>query len=275
MPSRVLVGEAIWGSDKIAKCTTRIPATVGVYYAWFYMLADANGSFEVTNPRAVHSKIAQNLPFLTCQHVVTILSEFEREGLLFVWEHDGKRYGHWTGSQVPGRLPAGSHRERYAILAPLAPKEELDRYRSTYSKGVRMQPGFGSKPVSGQSPLPVSVSVSVPVPATVTVEDKDRANPARDTSHPFDQEKNRKSEAKTDRLQGEAEVRTEANVGSGPELPPRPQAESERIRHHREIGEEWERKRASGEIPRTLGKSEYRQQVLKQESEGKSKSAVG
>jgi hypothetical protein len=138
MPSRMLVGEAIWGSDKIAKCTTKIPATVGVYYAWFYMLADANGSFEITNPRAVHAKVAVNLPFLTWKHVEKILSEFEKEGLLFTWEDSGKRYGHWTGSQIEGRTPPPSQKRRYVMLAPEVPKENLDRYQSTYSKGIRM-----------------------------------------------------------------------------------------------------------------------------------------
>lgn len=72
----------------------------------------------------------------------------------------------------------------------------------------------------------------------------------------------------------DAQVRAEARVGSGPEVPTKPEIESERIRHHREIGEDWERKRKSGEIPRTLGKSEYRSQVLENESKQKSKAAV-
>ena len=130
MPPRMIDGEALWASEKLHRCNTTIPATIAVYYPWFYPLADAYGSFEITSLRVIHGKIAANLEFLTLDHTKAILDEFQREGLLFVWEHQGKRFAHWTNSDRPGRLPKPSERHRYRRLAPEVPATELARYMS-------------------------------------------------------------------------------------------------------------------------------------------------
>jgi hypothetical protein len=63
--------------------------------------------------------------------------------LLFVWEENGKRYGHWTGSDVPGRLPAPSWRVRLERLAPPVPKQQLAEFMSRFSRGRAASPGGG------------------------------------------------------------------------------------------------------------------------------------
>jgi hypothetical protein len=126
MPKRVLDFDALWASDKIAACAEWAQAE----YAWIYGLADANGSFELTNLRVSWSKVAAIRKSLSLERFEQIIDEFHDKGLLFIWVADGKRYGHWTGSDKPGRLPRESRRTpRYGpIFAPLVPKKELTNY---------------------------------------------------------------------------------------------------------------------------------------------------
>jgi hypothetical protein len=64
--------------------------------------------------------------------VTEVFEEFARRGLLFTWEENGKRYGHWTGSDVPGRLPAPSWRARLERLAPAVPRDALRAYMARF-----------------------------------------------------------------------------------------------------------------------------------------------
>ena len=101
----------MWQSDKLALCQ---PGAIPEY-AWLYGLADANGNFELTNLRTLHSKAyAPIRPGFTVENLKTVLADFERHGLLYTWTEGAKRYGHWTGSQKPGRLPPPAQRDRYA-----------------------------------------------------------------------------------------------------------------------------------------------------------------
>jgi hypothetical protein len=54
MPKRVIDFDALWASDKIASC----PAWAQAEYAWLYGLADASGSFELTNLRVIWGRVA-------------------------------------------------------------------------------------------------------------------------------------------------------------------------------------------------------------------------
>ena len=54
MPKRVLDFDAMWAYDKIAACAEWAKAE----YAWIYGLADANGSFELTNLRVLWCKVS-------------------------------------------------------------------------------------------------------------------------------------------------------------------------------------------------------------------------
>jgi hypothetical protein len=128
MPKRVLDGEALWGSTKLSEC----PEWAILYYSWLYPLADANGSFELTNLRVIWCKVAAILPNFTLDVLTEIIRIFEQCGLLFTWSVNGKRYGHWTGSEKPGRLPQPARRNcRYGpLLAPPVPREQLQQYQS-------------------------------------------------------------------------------------------------------------------------------------------------
>lgn len=129
MPSRVIDFEALWLSDKLAACDS----SMRVEYLWCYGVADAFGSFEL-NLRAIHARVSAIRPRLTLQRVEKLFAEFELRGLLFTWQENGKRWGHWVGSERPGRLPRPSDRHKYKKLAPNVPKEGLAAYVSRCSR---------------------------------------------------------------------------------------------------------------------------------------------
>src|SRR4029077_9097462 len=119
MPKRVLDFDAMWGSDKLSACA----AWAQVEYAWMYGLADASGCFELTNLRVIWGRVAAVRGDFTIERLEQVFAEFQDKGLLFVWEHQGKRYAHWTGSDVPGRLPPPSWRMRLERFSSPAPKD--------------------------------------------------------------------------------------------------------------------------------------------------------
>ncbi len=128
MPKRVIDFDAMWASDKIASCADWAQAE----YAWLYGLADASGCFELTNVRVIWGRVSAIRKNLTLERLEQVLGEFVARGLLFTWEENGKRYGHWTGSDVPGRLPAPSWRARLERLAPPVPATQLAAYTARY-----------------------------------------------------------------------------------------------------------------------------------------------
>jgi hypothetical protein len=131
MPKRVIDFDAMWGSDKLLACAEWAQAE----YAWLYGLADASGCFELTNLRVIWGRVAAIRRNLTIERLEQVFDEFQDKGLLFVWEHEGKRYGHWTGSDVPGRLPPPSWRMRLERFAPPVPKQRLAEYMAQFSRG--------------------------------------------------------------------------------------------------------------------------------------------
>src|SRR6266404_1414407 len=139
MPKRVIDFDAMWGSDKLASCAEWAQAE----YAWLYGLADASGCFELTNLRVIWGRVAAIRRNLSLERLEQIFLEFQDKGLLFAWEENGKRYGHWTGSDVPGRLPAPSWRVRLERLAPPVPKQQLAEFMSRFSRGRAASPGGG------------------------------------------------------------------------------------------------------------------------------------
>jgi len=139
MPKREIDFDAMWGSDKLASCAE----WAQVEYAWLYGLADASGCFELTNLRVIWGRVAAIRCNLSLERLEQILHEFRDKGLLFVLEEHGKRYGHWTGSDVPGRLPAPSWRVRLERLAPPVPKQQLAEFMSGFSRGRAVSQGGG------------------------------------------------------------------------------------------------------------------------------------
>jgi hypothetical protein len=139
MPKRVIDFDAMWGSDKLAACADWAQAE----YAWLYGLADASGCFELTNLRVIWGRVAAIRGNLSIERLEQVFGEFQDKGLLFVWEHEGKRYGHWTGSDVPGRLPAPSWRVRLERFAPPVPKQLLAEYMAKFARGRAALAGAG------------------------------------------------------------------------------------------------------------------------------------
>ncbi len=139
MPKRVIDFDAMWGSDKLASCAAWAQAE----YAWLYGLADASGCFELTNLRVIWGRVAAIRGNLTIERLEQIFAEFQDKGLLFVWEHEGKRYAHWTGSDVPGRLPPPSWRMRLEKFAPPVPKQQLAEYMARFARGRAALAGGG------------------------------------------------------------------------------------------------------------------------------------
>jgi hypothetical protein len=153
MPKRIIDGEGLWRSDKLAEVT---PTWIKAEYANLVPLALANGSFEV-NPRRIWSTVySYNRPEITLEQVEEVLAEFERVKLLFRWT-DGatsKQWGYFVGIEKPGRLPAPSRlRQGHEILGPQPPRELLQKFLSnpgTTGQPVATQPvpngsiGFGS-----------------------------------------------------------------------------------------------------------------------------------
>lgn len=127
MPKRVVDGEGIWRSDKLARVR---PPEWRAEYANLLPMALANGVFEV-NPRRVWSAVySYNREGITQEIVAAILAEFERARLLFRWQTpDGKEWGYWTGIDKPGRLPSPSRlKKKHEPLGPEPPREKLHNF---------------------------------------------------------------------------------------------------------------------------------------------------
>ncbi len=139
MPKRVIDFDAMWGSDKLASCADWAQAE----YAWLYGLADASGCFEMTNLRVIWGRVAAIRENFTIERLEQVFGEFQDKGLLFVWMHEGKRYAHWTGSDVPGRLPPPSWRMRLEKFAPPVPKLLLAEYMARFARGRAALAGVG------------------------------------------------------------------------------------------------------------------------------------
>jgi hypothetical protein len=133
MPKRVIDFDALWASDKISACAEWAQAE----YAWLYGLADCAGCFELTNLRVIWGRVAAVRRNFSMERLEQVFAEFQDKGLLFVWNESGKRYGHWTGSDVPGRLPPPSWRNRLERLAPAVPREQFGKYIAAHSVGMK------------------------------------------------------------------------------------------------------------------------------------------
>ena len=126
MPKRILDGEGVWRSDKLARVE---PSWMRAEYANLIPLALANGVFEA-NPRRIWSQAySYNRTDITLSDVEKILNEFERVKLLFRWSDEaGKVWGYWIGIEKPGRLPGQSRWGKNEAIGPSPPEEELRKF---------------------------------------------------------------------------------------------------------------------------------------------------
>lgn len=105
MPKRIVDGEALWTSEKLAQIQ---PEKFRAEYANWIPLAEVNGAFEAS-PRLIwHRVYSFNRPDITVDTVQEILNEFTRVKLVTTWNADGKAWGYFNGIEKPGRLPASS-----------------------------------------------------------------------------------------------------------------------------------------------------------------------
>jgi hypothetical protein len=148
MPKRVLDGDGLWRSDKLAQVE---PAVRRAEYANLLPLALANGVFE-SNPRRIWASVySYNRPDVSLHDVEAMLDEFERVKLLFRWSDalSQKVWGFWIGIDKPGRLPGRSRRGTNELVGPEPPTDELRKFLE--SNGIQNLPdgnkkllGFGS-----------------------------------------------------------------------------------------------------------------------------------
>lgn len=128
MPKRIVDGEGLWRSDKIALIQ---PGWIKAEYANLVPLALANGSFEA-NPRRLWSTVySYNRPEITLEQVEQILAEFERVKLLFRWTDSAtsKEWGFWIGIDKAGRLPTPSRlRDRHEKQGLVPPPAQLAEF---------------------------------------------------------------------------------------------------------------------------------------------------
>jgi hypothetical protein len=238
MPKRVLDFDALWASDKLAACAEWAQSE----YAWLYGLADASGSFEITNMRVIWGRVAAIRKNLTLERLQEIFDEFIARGLLFTWEENGKRYGHWTGSDVPGRLPRRSWRMRLEKLAPPVPCEALAAYSARFG-------GSKESMVAKASAASQSGEVTDAPPREITPEFEERVarfTHEREHAHAQDWDLGLDLDGDLD-----LEKEREKQVCPAPPIPVRiPDAADSRIRH-----QQFER-RSAQETPREYDSSE-------------------
>lgn len=88
--------DGLWSSDKLSRCGDEAQAD----YSWVYGIADAWGCFELSNLRVVLGRVAPIRKKLSLDRLQQDFNEYRTNGLCFIWEVAGKRYGYWTGCEV-------------------------------------------------------------------------------------------------------------------------------------------------------------------------------
>lgn len=177
MPKRIVHGEGIWRSDKLAKVE---PEWVRADYANWLPLSFANGVFECA-PRRVWAEVySYNRPSVTVETVADVIRPaFEKAGLLFVWrDPEGREWGFWTGITKPGRLPAPSRLKKgHDAIGPNPPAKALQKYLNSHKNGRGQtmashgvaddQVGFGSGFGTGSGECAAHTPAVCPPPETL------------------------------------------------------------------------------------------------------------
>jgi hypothetical protein len=152
MPKRVIDGEGVWRSDKIANVQ---PLTARAEYANILPLALANGSFECSAQRVWSLVYSYNRPDISPQMVDLFLRAFETARLLFRWtEPDGKQWGYFVGIEKPGRLPGKSRKGKNEKVGAEPPEKDLRKFLDSKTfPGSGSGFGSGTGIGSGGAPL--------------------------------------------------------------------------------------------------------------------------
>jgi hypothetical protein len=148
VPKRIVDGEALWKSAKLA----RVPREFRPEYSWLVPLALGNGVFQC-DPRLVRARCySVNRAEVTLEIVKEILAALALAGLLFRWqEPDGTWWGCLTELRRPGLLPPPSRlKKRHYTCGPEPPPELLAQFEAAHAAdgqpAVTQQPADGEKP---------------------------------------------------------------------------------------------------------------------------------
>jgi hypothetical protein len=126
MPNRIVCGEALWKSNKLAQVE---PEWIRPELANLIPLALANGVFEADARKIWAEVYAFNRPSVTLEMAVQILDKFEAAKIIFRWtEPDGKLWGFFVGIDKPGRLPSRSQVKGHYPTGPEVPREKLNTF---------------------------------------------------------------------------------------------------------------------------------------------------
>ena len=147
MPKRIVDGDAIATSKTLRK----VPEKFRLHYPYLLTLAFANGVFEYAPDAIWASRYSLLMPSITVEKVTEILLLFEDSGLLFKYVANGKLYGYWIKSDVPGRLPPLSRIGLHEKTGPPPPAAELACYMESHGWPVASQRNPGENETS-QSP---------------------------------------------------------------------------------------------------------------------------
>jgi hypothetical protein len=154
VPARVIDFEAIWSSTKLSRCTL----TARADYVWLYGLADCYGVFEMPSIRVILFKVSPIRDDLTEERLASDFAEYVKHGLLFCFTQGGKRFGFWTKSDKPGRLPGEFMRKKkhFYSLGVTVPKDALAAYLNSLESGqgptdVATTAQYGGLPVATSS----------------------------------------------------------------------------------------------------------------------------
>jgi hypothetical protein len=172
MPKRIVDGEGLWRSGKLARVE---PIRARAEYANLIPLALANGSFECS-ARLIWAQVyAFNRPDVTPEDVENNLKAFEESGLLFRWTSvDGKPWAYFVGIDKPGRLPGKSRKGKNEKIGAEPPPEALRKFLE--SKNF---PGFGFGSGSGFGfGIGSGGKEGAPESGAPTAQDKPRPSPS-------------------------------------------------------------------------------------------------
>jgi hypothetical protein len=94
--SNHVIYDRIWVSQKLAKCSLK----AALAYPWLYLIADDWGRFEYL-PRVIWGRAFGAREDVRPGEVEAWLGEYERAGLLDVYNSEGRRVGAWTNFSGP------------------------------------------------------------------------------------------------------------------------------------------------------------------------------
>jgi len=126
MPRRVVDGDCLWVSEKLAD----VQEEFRVEYAWIIPLSQVNGCFECSPMLVWRSCYAALRPSWSVDKVKAMLEDFERVKMLFRFKRGTKTYGFFPGIQKEGRLPKPSDRLKSAKewQHGMVPKKEFAEF---------------------------------------------------------------------------------------------------------------------------------------------------